>query len=367
VAVLLVTGSTLACAQTLTTSRADFEAQAGTTALADFEFSIPGRQQAVRDNGLILESAEARPRAVDGVDVLNELVGLPASFWFGDEAIGSRFVLTNGAVSVSFAVDQQAFGFSAGCFACDGENQTSLWQIQLHDDQGLVGQIDQELPLRGGAALFLGVLSERPFRRATIVRGGGGNWVIDDLRQSAVQRLLLTDDPADFEAVAGTTERSSFEDAPTGNVASIQSGGVLVSSISDSPLTVLDELVGLPASFWFAEATAGQRFLLTNNNSIMLSFPTDQIGFAFQAACFACDLPEFPSRWSIELLDANGEAVVYQQQTRAMSIPGGYHGVVSPRRFRHAVLSRGSGGNWLIDDVHQSALQRRLIGPIDLR
>ena len=63
--------------------------------------------------------------------------------------------------------------------------------------------------------------------------------------------------------------------------------------------------------------------------------------------------------WTALWRDDAGELVGYQQQTREMSVHGNFYGVVSPRRFRHAILTRSNGGNWLIDDVRQSALARR--------
>ena len=121
----------------------------------------------------------------------------------------------------------------------------------------------------------------------------------------------------------------------------------------------MDELVSLPSTFWFADGRDSQRFMLINNDALMLSFASDQIGFGLSAACFACDTPETPTTFSIELYDEAGEPVAYQQQTRPMSVHGAFYGVVSPRRFRHAILTRNRGANWLIDDVRQSALARR--------
>ncbi|MEZ5442224.1 MAG: hypothetical protein R3F15_12125 [Lysobacterales bacterium] len=368
-ALLLLAQASAQAQVTLITDAGEFEARAGTTAVADFERVRKGQYEHIANGGLVLE-AQARlvnvpwPSDSPRVDVIDELVLLPASHWFGDDAKGRQFVLTNtNAQRLQFAVDQIAFGFDAACFGCDPPDYTGAWAIELYDGDGRpVGQIEQVEPLSGRGS-FVGILSPVPFRTAVVIRVASGNWLIDNIRQSAFRPLLVTNDLAEFDAIAGTTAIANLEDQPLGDVPVVQTTGLRLAHPADAAssfgLWVMEELVGLRAGFWFPAGRDNQRFLLINNDALMLSFASDQIGFALSAACLACDNPESPTTFSFELYDEAGELVGYQQQTREMSVHGNFYGVVSPRRFRHAILTRSNGGNWLIDDVRQSALARR--------
>ncbi|MCB1636676.1 MAG: hypothetical protein KDI51_18965, partial [Xanthomonadales bacterium] len=208
---------------TLTSDADEFESRAGSTAVADYERIRLGSFERIPNAGLILEpmTRPDDPYPVDTprLDLINELVGLPANFWFGGDAKGSQFILTNAyELQLSFPVDQIAFGFDAACFGCDLPELPSAWAIELYDEEDRpVGQIEQIEPLSVNGS-FVGVLSPQPFRRAVVTRLASGNWLIDNIRQSAFQPLLVTNDATEFETIAGTTAIANLEDQPLGDV-----------------------------------------------------------------------------------------------------------------------------------------------------
>lgn len=125
-------------------------------------------------------------------EIVDSVVGLGASFWFGSDAVGQRFVLANtSSMLFSFRTDHLGFGFSANCLACDPVGSPSRWTITLYDRHGVqVGVVDQERAMTG-AVDFYGIVSSEPFRFAVLTRSSGGNWLFDDLLQSDLPSALV--------------------------------------------------------------------------------------------------------------------------------------------------------------------------------
>ncbi len=354
---LYVLPATASAQLMLTTAAAEFESLAGTTALADFADaelgpSLGGISAAgVRITAMVADGQPARPMLVR-----QHAAGL------ADTTTGNRFLDTQAqTLLLSFAVDQRAFAFSAACADCAYADTANRWVIELYDEAGVrVGAIEQLAALQPKDS-FVGVIAQR-FRHAVVSRSDGGSWLLDDLRQSAADRVLLTTDAGEFEAIAGVTATHRFEDLALGSSTSLSSGGVQLQNLrADTAvggMEVSDQLAGLTANFWFGKHAPGSRFIVVNDRSLKISFASDQLGFALAAACYACDPPKRPSQWIVELYDDSGVLVGFQQQVQAININGGFCGILSSKRFRHAILSRSGGGNWLIDDLRESTAKR---------
>ncbi len=138
-------------------------------------------------------SAGATFSAVGGT-VVNSLVNLPHTFWFGSAGSSPNFFGTVINYNVNLPSNQNAFGVLMSCFGCDQPNDSRFsWTLYTGPSAtGLVvdtgSQVIDLSSSSDGNPRFLGVVSSAPFRSIAITKVaassgfGGGAYVIDDFR-----------------------------------------------------------------------------------------------------------------------------------------------------------------------------------------
>jgi hypothetical protein len=167
------------------TDLSSFLAQTGPNSIATFDDVPAGTASPFTSGGATFSDAE-------GAGVLNTLVGLGHSFWFGSAGSPPNFYGTLIDYSVSLPRDENAFGFLMACFGCDPVPNDSRFSWTLRSATGVVvgsGSAIVDLsPASEGAPRFLGVTSPVSFRSIEITKrqvdnpGGGLAYVIDDFR-----------------------------------------------------------------------------------------------------------------------------------------------------------------------------------------
>ena len=173
-------------AVTLLTDLNSFVAQTGPNTVSTFEEVTAGTAAPVISAGATFSSSTGM--------VINSLVNLPHSFWFGTAGTAPNFfgVLLN--YNVSLPSDQNAFGVLMSCFGCEGPNDTRISWTLFSGPFGTGTVVDagsQIIDLTNnseGIPRFLGIISPLPFRSIAITKVqassgfGGGTYVIDDFR-----------------------------------------------------------------------------------------------------------------------------------------------------------------------------------------
>ncbi|QBB71499.1 hypothetical protein ELE36_14675 [Pseudolysobacter antarcticus] len=117
--------------------------------------------------------------------VLNSLVDLPASFWFGARTTSANFLLTNLAVQIKFPRDITAMGIDMQCLGCDNQGQATPMGAILLNDRGEMVSYMPNFPstLTGQPSStpgFVGFVADRPFRSIMFQRNG--NWMLANVR-----------------------------------------------------------------------------------------------------------------------------------------------------------------------------------------
>lgn len=162
------------------TDKGSFIGATGPNLIAGFDDVAVGTSTPFSSSGVSFEG-NLSPQ------VLDELVGLPHSFWFGAEGSSPNFLIANFQFRATFPVDVTSVGLDFQCFACDSlPNDTNMvWSLE-NAANATVASGSTIFDFSTGAGLppanFLGITSDTPFRSFSIERSNGANWVADDLR-----------------------------------------------------------------------------------------------------------------------------------------------------------------------------------------
>ncbi|MBN8887614.1 MAG: hypothetical protein J0I77_17955 [Rudaea sp.] len=127
-----------------------------------------------------------------GPKVVDQLVGLPASFWFGAQTQSSSFVISNFVAQIKIRGGANAIGMDIQCFGCDSAGGTpapvnmtvfnpagQLIYSTLIFPQGLTG-------MPSGVPEFLGISANRPIGSVVVERYS--NWLFANLRYEQANR-----------------------------------------------------------------------------------------------------------------------------------------------------------------------------------
>jgi hypothetical protein len=162
-----------------------FLAQTGPNSVATFDDVPAGTASPFTSAGATFTDSS-------GGVVLNTLVGLGHSFWFGSAGSLPNFYGTLLTYSITLPRDASAFGFLMACFGCDPVNDSQFsWTLRSATGD-VVGSGSTIVDLSVGSEgdpRFLGVTSPVSFRSIEITknlvdnpRNEGGTYVIDDFR-----------------------------------------------------------------------------------------------------------------------------------------------------------------------------------------
>jgi hypothetical protein len=185
---LILTVAAAVClhAATVFTTESSFVAQTGPNTVATFEDVAAGTGTPVISAGATFSAAN--PSAI----VMDNLVALPHSFWFGSAGSSPNFFGTLTDYNVSLPSSENAFGVLMTCFGCDPPNDSRISWTLFSGPSGTGSVVDSgsqiiDLSL-SGTVRFLGVISSATFQSIAITKidvgsgFGGGTYVIDDFR-----------------------------------------------------------------------------------------------------------------------------------------------------------------------------------------
>ena len=179
--------STTCQADTIYSDLSSFLAATGPNSVATFDDVPAGTTEPFTSGGATFTNS--------GGTVLNSLVGLDHSFWFGSQGSSPNFFGTITDYNVSLPATETAFGVLMACFGCDPMPNESLISWTLFSGPSGTGSIVDSgsqlvdlSPDSEGNPTFLGVVSPVSFESLAVtkteVASGqpGGTYVIDDFR-----------------------------------------------------------------------------------------------------------------------------------------------------------------------------------------
>lgn len=159
--------------KTATLNHVDFSDAVGSTA----PFTIDGN-----DSGTTLVINDS------GTTVVTSAAGLPASYWFGDQA-ESAFLEVHGSVQLGFPQNVNAVSLAIGAFTNSTqvltikEGQVGSTIVLLDKDGNMIDS--DSIVLNMGKPNFLGVISKIPFR-SIVISSTASDWLFSRLNYAAV-------------------------------------------------------------------------------------------------------------------------------------------------------------------------------------
>ena len=170
--------------------------------------------------------------------------GLPATYWFGDQA-ESTFVLANGSVQIVLSDEVIAASMQLSgdedwkmLRSPDTHEVGQIISVTLVDANGLmVGQQTiTDLSSTSGGPAFLGILSDIPFR-SVIISSTAETWMFSNLNYAVDQEepALIEGKVVSGTPTAGEEKLTSCDLGGSGNTEAFKSGTV-VSALGVQPL-----------------------------------------------------------------------------------------------------------------------------------